>query len=152
MSHPDIGCQYVECCARRGVFCTGDQQMSKEIKQYSLAFKQMVVSQIEKGKFSMAEAKKTYDIGGCETIPNWLRKFGKDHLLNRVVRIEMKGEKDRIKELERQKRELESALAQEHLKNICLESLIECVEEHYQIDVKKNFGEKQSKGEEKKQK
>jgi transposase-like protein len=126
--------------------------MSKEIKQYSLAFKQMVVSEIESGRFSMAQAKRTYDIGGFATIPNWLKKFGKDHLLNKVVRIEMKGEKDRIKELERQKRELESALAQEHLKNICLESLIECVEEHYQIDVKKNFGDKLPKGQEKKQK
>jgi transposase len=116
--------------------------MSKEIKQYSLAFKQMVVSQIERGKFTIGDAKRTYDIGGYATIPNWLKKFGKDHLLNKVVRIEMKGEKDRIKELERQKRELESALAQEHLKNICLESLIESVEEHYQIDVKKNFGDK----------
>jgi transposase len=126
--------------------------MSKEIKQYSLAFKQMVVSQIESGRFTIADAKRTYDIGGCGTIPKWLKKLGKDHLLNKVVRIEMKGEKDRIKELERQKRQLESALAQEHLKNICLESLIECVEEHYQIDVKKNFGEKLSKEREKKQK
>lgn len=126
--------------------------MSKEIKQYSLAFKQMVVSQIESGKFTIAVAKRTYDIGGWGTIPEWVRRFGKNHLLNKVVRIEMKGEKDRIKELERQKRELESALAQEHLKNICLESLIECVEEHYQIDVKKNFGDKVPKGPEKKQK
>ena len=126
--------------------------MSKEIKQYSLAFKQMVITEIEEGKYSVSEARRIYDIGGWETIQKWMKKLGKEHLLNRVVRIEMNGEKDRIKELERQKRELESALAQEHLKNICLESLIECVEEHYQIDVKKNFGEKVSSGQEKKQK
>jgi transposase-like protein len=114
----------------------------RELRQYSLAFKQMIVREIEVGKFTLSEAKRTYDIGGWGTIPSWLKKFGKDHLLNKVVRIEMKGEKDRIKELERQKKELESALAQEHLKNICLESLIESVEEHYQIDVKKNFGDK----------
>ena len=126
--------------------------MSKEIKQYSLAFKQMVITEIEEGKYSVSEARRIYDIGGWETIQKWMKKLGKEHLLNRVVRIEMNGEKDRIKELERQKRELESALAQEHLKNICLESLIESVEEHYQIDVKKNFGEKVSSGQEKKQK
>jgi transposase-like protein len=126
--------------------------MSKEIKRYSLAFKQMVVSDIELGKYTITQAKRIYDIGGWETIEKWVKKFGKEHLLNRVVHIEMKGEKDRIKELERQKRELESALAQEHLKNICLESLIECVEEHYQIDVKKNFGDKVSEDQEKKQK
>ena len=52
----------------------------------------------------------------------------------------MKGEKDKIKELEKQKQQLESALAQAHLKIITLESTLECVEEHYNIDVKKNFG------------
>ncbi len=53
----------------------------------------------------------------------------------------MKDEKDKFKELERQKQQLESALAQAHLKNLCLESLIECVEEHYQVDViPKAFG------------
>jgi transposase len=119
--------------------------MSKEVRQYSLAFKQMIVDQVESGKFTISEAKRTYDIGGWGTIPKWLKRFGKDHLLNKVVRIEMKGEKDRIKELERQKRELESALAQAHLKNICLEALIESVEEHYGVDVKKNFGDKQPK-------
>jgi hypothetical protein len=75
---------------------------STDVKRdQALAFKQMVVSQIESGKFTIAAAKKTYDIGGCATIPKWLKKFGKDHLLNKVIRIEMKGEKDRIKELER---------------------------------------------------
>lgn len=123
--------------------------MPKEIRQYSAGFKQMIVEGVERGRFTISEAKRTYDIGGCGTIPKWLKKYGKDHLLNKVVRIEMKGEKDRIKELERQKRELESALAQEHLKNICLESLIECVDEHYQIDVKKNFGKKVQKESEK---
>jgi transposase-like protein len=126
--------------------------MSKEIRQYSLAFKQMVISEIESGRMTISQARRTYDIGGWETIQKWVRKFGKEHLLNKVVRIEMKGEKDRIKELERQKRELESALAQEHLKNICLESLIESVEEHYQIDVKKNFGDKLPKEQEKNEK
>ena len=62
----------------------------------------------------------------------------------------MRNENDKIKELERQKRELESALAQAHLKNICLESLVECVEEHYSIDVKKTFGQKASKKQSKK--
>ncbi len=117
----------------------------KDILRYSLAFKQKVVSEIESGRLTASEAKRVYDIRGAETIPLWIKKLGKFHLLNRVVRVEMKDEKDQIKELKRQKRELESALAQEHLKNISLEVLIECVEEHYGVDVKKNFGAKASK-------
>jgi len=113
--------------------------------RYSLAFKQKIVSEIESGKFSIGEARRIYDIKGCETIQGWLKRLGKHHLLARVVRIEMKGEKDRLKQLEREKKQLESALAQEHLKNICLEALIESAEEHYGVNLKKNFGDKASK-------
>jgi transposase len=116
----------------------------RTVLRYSLAFKQKIVSEIESGKLTASSARRLYAIKGADTIARWLAQFGKLHLLNQVVRIEMKDEKDRIKELEREKQRLESALAQEHLRNICLESLIECVEEHYKIDVKKNFGEKVS--------
>lgn len=114
------------------------------ILRYSRAFKQKVVSEIESGRFSIPEARRVYDINGCGTVERWIRKFGKNDLLCRVVRIEMKDEKDRIKQLEKEKRQLESALAQSHLKNMSLEALIECVEEQYGIDVKKNFGAKAS--------
>jgi hypothetical protein len=57
----------------------------------------------------------------------------------------MKNEEGDVKELRRQKRELEKALVDAKLKTIALESLIECVEEHYNIDVKKNFGQQVSK-------
>ena len=113
--------------------------------RYSSAFKQKVVSEIECGKLTIAEARKIYDIKSSPTIYIWLRKYGKNHLINKVVRVEMRDEKDKIKELERQKRELESALAQSHLKSLCLESLIECIEEHYKVDVKKTFGQKAQK-------
>jgi len=113
--------------------------------KYSTAFKQKVISEIESGKLTIAEARKIYDIKSSPTIYEWLRKYGKNHLIKKVVRVEMKDEKDKLKELERQKRELESALAQSHLKNLCLEALIECVEERYEVDVKKTFGQKVQK-------
>jgi transposase-like protein len=119
--------------------------MSRTFYRYSLAFRQKVVSEIESGKLTYSEAQRIYGITGCETIPNWVKKFGKNHLLNKVVRIQMKDEKDEIKELRRQKRELESALAQAHVKNIVLEGLIEAASEHYGTDLKKNFGAKASK-------
>jgi transposase-like protein len=117
----------------------------KILYRYSSAFKQKVVSEIESGQLTIAQAQKLYDIKGGDTIQKWIKKLGKNHLLHKVVRIEMKDEKDKIKELERQKHELESALAQSHLKNLCLEALIECVEERYTVDVKKTFGQKAQK-------
>ena len=113
------------------------------VNRYSAAFKQKVISEVESGKFSISEARKIYDIRGCDTIQKWLKKYGKHHLLNKVVKIEMKDEKDKIKALEREKKALESALAQTQLKLLAMESLVESAEEHYGLDFKefkKNFG------------
>lgn len=112
----------------------------RTMKRYSAAFKQKVITEIECGQLTLAEAKRIYDITGGDTIQQWLRKYGKSHLLPNVVRIAMKDEKDKIKELERDKQKLESALANAHLKIDALEALIESAEEHYDIDFKKNFG------------
>lgn len=108
-------------------------------KHYSIAFKQKVVSEIEAGKFSISQAKRIYDIS-AQSVYVWLRKLGKGHLIAKVVRIEMKDEKDKLKELQHQNQKLESALAQAHLRLLMYECLVESVEAHYQIDVKKTFG------------
>jgi transposase len=112
---------------------------TRTITRYSKAFQQKVVTEIEIGKLTIAQARKIYDIKGSGTINYWLKKFGKNHLIAKVVRIEMKDEKDKVQELERQKKQLESALAQAHLKIISLESLIESAEARYQIDIKKKL-------------
>jgi transposase-like protein len=114
------------------------------IYRYSPAFKQKVISEIESGELSIEAARRIYDIRGKTTIQKWLKRVGKYDSLYKVIRIEMKGERDKLKELEKQKKQLESALAQEHLKNICLEALIDSIEKHYGIDVKKKFGERAS--------
>lgn len=108
--------------------------------RYSQAFKQKVVSEIESGKFTISDARTVYDIPGGATIQTWLQKFGKTHLLNKVIHIKMRDEKDKIKELERQKRELESALAQAQLKIITLESTIQVLEEKADTKLKKRTG------------
>jgi len=114
------------------------------IRKYSIAFKRKVVSEVESGKFSLSQAGQIYDINGSSTISGWMRKFGKAHLISKVVRIEMKDEKNIIKHLKKEKKELESALAQTQMKALVLESLVEIAKEEYGIDLKKNTGKKQS--------
>ena len=86
-----------------------------------------------------------YGIKGGGTIQKWLKKFGKNHLLNKIVRVEMKGEKDRIKELETEIKKLKMALADSTIENKALERLIEQVNEFYKTDVKKNLEPQPSK-------
>ena len=66
--------------------------------------------------------------------------MGKNHLLAKVVRIEMRDEKDNMKEMKSRERELEKALAGAQLKIMALESTIEVMEEEYGMKVKKNYG------------
>ncbi|MCP4584375.1 transposase [Pseudoalteromonas sp.] len=113
--------------------------------RYSEAFKLHVIKEIESGRLSMSSAQRKYDISGGATIPGWLKRYGKNHLLAKVVRVERAEERNRIKRLEEEKRELEQALAQSHIKQLALESLVEVAEEYYNADFKKNFGHMQSK-------
>ena len=73
------------------------------IKKYSTAFKMKVVGEIEKGKFSIDKARQIYDIGGSETIQKWMKKHGKADLISKIVRIEMKDEQDKLKQLKKEK-------------------------------------------------
>lgn len=114
--------------------------------RYSISFKQKVVKEIEEEGLTFSEAKRRYGIKGGQTIQKWAVSFGKNDLLNKVVRVEMKGERDRVKELEAQVKKLKIALADATLAKDALETLIEVVNEHYQTDVKKNLGQQQSDG------
>lgn len=116
--------------------------MAGQTYRYSSVFQLKVISEIESGKYSIAEARRVYDIKGVSTIRYWIIKYGKNHLLNKIVRIQMKDERDQLKELKKQVRLLEKALAKVQVDNLCWESLVEVIDEKYGIDSKKNFGSK----------
>ena len=93
----------------------------KKILRYSNAFKQKVVGEIERGEISIWKARELYDIKGSATIQEWIRKLGRNHLLAKVVRIEMRDEKDKMKELKKREQELEKALSSAQLRIMALE-------------------------------
>lgn len=109
--------------------------MGKTIMRYSEAFKLKIVNELETGKLScINEARTRYGIIGCGTIQYWIRKYGKNHLLNKVVKVQTLDEKNKIKEQALRIRKLEKALAdayldirieQEYFKLVCEQSKIE---------------------------
>lgn len=108
------------------------------VTRYSEAFKVQVVADIEKGQLTMAEARKKYGIKGSHTVKAWLKRYGREALLPRIVRIEKMDERDRLKQLEKEKQALESALAQAHLRIVSLESMIDIADEQLGTNIKKN--------------
>ena len=116
----------------------------KTIKQktsfrYSISFRQMVVKEIEGGR-SIESVRKQYDIGGGGTIQKWIKNFGKNHLLNKIVKVETMDERNRMKQLEEENKKLKMALGDAYMAKECLEGVIRMANEEYRTDLKKNFG------------
>lgn len=118
--------------------------IQKEKVIYSRAFRLKVVHEVESGKLNKSQAKELYGIKGESTINCWIRKMGKNHLMNKVVRIELKDEPAKLKELKLHTRVLEKALAEAHLKLMAYESYIEVAEEELGMSLKKKLELKQS--------
>ena len=121
-------------------------KQQKETIRYSIGFKQKVVREIEEEGLCINMAARRYGIKGGATIQKWIKLFGKNHLLNKIVRIEMKGEKDILKQQEDEIKKLKIALADATMEKHALETLISIVNEHYQTDVKKNLGHRPLQG------
>jgi transposase-like protein len=112
----------------------------KTVYRYSNCFKEKVVQERSSGS-SISSVCRKYDIKGGATVQGWIKKFGRKDLLSTVIRVKMRSEDDKIKQLEAEVKHLKIALADATLAKDVLETLIEVVDDHYQTDVKKNFGQ-----------
>ena len=107
--------------------------------RYSEAFKLQVVREFEEGKHgSCLAAAEAYGIRGATTIQSWIRKYGREHLLKRVIRVETTEERNELKRLKERVRDLERALGdttldlrleREYVKIACRQAGITDVEE-----------------------
>ena len=84
--------------------------------RYSEAFKQQVLRDLDTGRFASIEAaKRAYGIRGQGTIEAWAVKYGKNHLVGKVVRVETPKEVSELKALRKRVKDLEKALVSERL-------------------------------------
>lgn len=115
--------------------------------RYSEAFKHQVIKEVEEGHCSCAEAHKKYGIRGANTIQYWMKRMGKLQGLPKLIRVEKPDEKSKLKELERQIRQLKNSLAETQVRYLMAESQFEIVCEQQGLDpqeVKKKLEEKDS--------
>lgn len=88
----------------------------QSVMRYSEAFKLHVVRELEEGRYeSPGKAGRAYGVKGQGTVACWLRRYGKNHLLGKVVRVMKADEEAEVKALRQRVRELERALADAHL-------------------------------------
>jgi transposase-like protein len=92
--------------------------MTRPVMRYSEAFKLQVLRELEEGRWgSRTAAARAYGIGGRGMIGYWARKYGKEHLMGKVIRVEQAKELNEARELRKRVRELEKALADAHLEH-----------------------------------
>jgi len=109
--------------------------------RYSNCFKLTVVEAIEKEGLGIEEARRRYGIGGADTIQRWIRKFGKNKLLNKVVKVSTVEERDELTRLREENKQLKIAYAELALHHKLSESVIEISDEMFGLDLKKKYAQ-----------
>lgn len=121
------------------------KKKKKSTKRYRDCFKLQIIEEIEKNGLSISDCKRKYGITGGQTIQSWLNKFGKNHLLNKVIRVETKDEINEIKRLTEELNSLKLAYADLTVKHLCSETVIELGDELFNLDLKKKYEQELSK-------
>lgn len=110
--------------------------MERQVVRYSEAFKRQVVLELERGEFSCVESvKRHYGIAGATTVKKWVRRFGKGHLLKKVVRVETPDEKREVERLREENQRLKLALADTRMEQLLDQAYLEVWCEDAGLDV-----------------
>ena len=110
----------------------------KLIHRYSESLKRKIVEEIESGELTVSDAMDLYGIQHRRTINRWVQNLGKNRRPTQIVRVMMKSEQERIKELEK-------ALADAELERFALKTLVSVYEEDWGADKKKRSSEQSKK-------
>lgn len=113
------------------------QSKRRSQRDYSLAFKLQVVSEVEKGELSYKQAQRKYGIQGRSTVLVWIRKHSILDWKELPVMSHKKTPEQRIKELE-------TLLAKEKEKVHVLNVAIDIADEMLKTDIRKKYLPKQS--------
>lgn len=110
--------------------------MAKATVHYSEAFKLNVVDELSNGRFgSVNEACRAYGIRGHVTVYRWVRQYGRQDLLPKVVRVQKPGEPGEISRLKARVRQLETALADAHMDGALDRAFLEILCERTDTDL-----------------
>ena len=108
----------------------------KLVIRYSSTFKRHIISELESGRFSnITEAQRHYGIVGNGTIQKWLKRYGRNHLCPKVIRVEKPDEQNQIRELKKQVRQLKEALGQTQAEKIIGDAFLEIACEDMGVEV-----------------
>lgn len=112
-------------------------------RSFSEEYKRTLVNEFESGNFTVLQLSRLHNVG-FQCIYNWIRKYSTISQPETVI-IEMKkSSTQKLKQMEKQIKELHQILGQKQIKLDYLEKIIDLSNQHYKTDLKKNFNTQQS--------
>lgn len=122
--------------------------MKRKVNHFTDDFRFQVVQEYLNTGISQRELQKKYSISGNNCINNWMRKFGTSEVTVEQINLQQAMTKEeektpRERKLEAKVKELEKALAQERLRTLALDTMINIAERDLKISIRKKSGTKQ---------
>lgn len=110
----------------------------RERRYFSKNFRKARVKEYETGEATVIEISRAYGVSS-RSVYKWVEKYSVDYQKPIVTIVEPKSETRKRLQLEEKVKKLEQLLGKKQVKLEFLEKLIETVENHYGIEVKKTF-------------
>ena len=110
----------------------------RQVRHFSEAIKIQKVHEIESGQTKISEIVTEYEVSRT-TVYRWIKKYG--IMKKKPERLVVESDSDTAKLLELKKKiaELERTIGQKQILIDFKDKMIDLAEEHYKIDIKKNF-------------
>lgn len=126
---------------------TEKKRVKRTQRDYNMPFKLAVISQVEKGELTYKQAQKKYGIQGRSTVLVWLRKYGNLDWSKPNLLFMSKSKETPAQIIKR----LQKELADEKLKNLVLNTMIDMSDSQYGTQIRKKCSPQPSSASDKKQ-
>ncbi len=94
------------------------------LRRYSEAFKLKVLAELSTGNYSKRQLARIYGMNSS-TINEWIKKYDRKELMNTRVMVETKDEIGRIKDLQKEIKQLKKLILKKDLDELVYESYLE---------------------------
>ncbi|MFN2429926.1 MAG: transposase [Cryomorphaceae bacterium] len=115
----------------------------RRVRHFSDAIKIQKVREVESGQTKISEIVTEYEVSPT-TIYRWMSKFGTMKKKPERLIVEADSDTAKLLELKKKVAELERTIGQKQILIDFKDKMIELAEEHYKIDIKKNFSTQRS--------
>lgn len=114
----------------------------RRVRHFSEAIKMQKVREVESGQTKISEIVIEYEVART-TVDRWIKKYGTMKKKPERLIIEADSDTAKLLELKKKVAELERTIGQKQIQIDFKDKMIELAEEHYKIDIKKNFSTQQ---------